>query len=107
VKTVAELYAAFDRAGFLVPAVWTAQPGGTPVPGAVRYFAPGTEPLGDGTVVVTEPRVQFPANQFCNLRGGDRLELELQENVATVFRVRESMPIGSGGEIRATLVAWG
>jgi len=54
-KSAAEMYASFGRAGFLSPAVWTAQPSGTPVVGSVRHRRPSSEPLGDGTVIVTEP----------------------------------------------------
>lgn len=104
-KTVAELYETFNRAGFLSAAVWTAQPIGTPVPGAVRHRKPTTEVLGDGGAIVFDPFAQFPATQFVGIQRGDRLDVTASAGTIA-YRVREIHAIGNGDETRATLAAW-
>lgn len=105
-KSAAEMYASFGRAGFLAPAVWTAQPSGAPVPGSVRHRRPSSEPLGDGTVIVTEPTVQFPATQFVGIQRGDRLDVETADAGTLAYRVRELHALADGDELRAVLTAW-
>ena len=104
-KTVAELYESFGRAGFLSPAVWTAQPLGTPIPGDVRHRKPTTEVMGDGGAIVFDPTAQFPAAQFSGIQRGDRLDVTVEAGTLT-YRVREVHAVGNGDEIRATLAAW-
>lgn len=105
-KTVAELYESFGRAGFLSPAVWTAQPLGTPIPGDVRHRKPTIEVMGDGGAIVFEPSAQWPATQFVGARRDDKLEVATAAGTLA-YRIREVHAIGSNGdEIRATLAAW-
>lgn len=104
-KTVAELYLSFGRAGFLQPAAWTAQPLGDPVAGEVRHRKPTTEVLGDGGAIVFDPVAQWPATQFVGARQGDRLDVTLPTGTVA-YRLREVHAIGNGDEIRATLAAW-
>jgi hypothetical protein len=104
-KTVAELYESFGRAGFLSPAVWTAQPIGTPIPGDVRHRKPTTEVLGDGGAIVFDPVAQFPAVQFAGIKRGDRLDVATEAGTLA-YRIRELHAIGNGDETRATLAAW-
>lgn len=105
-KTVADLYGAFQRAGFLLPAVWTAQPLGMPIPGDVRHRKPTTEVLGDGGAIVFDPTVQFPATQFVGIKRSDKLDVALDGGTVLAYRIREVHAIGNGDEIRATLAAW-
>lgn len=105
-KTAAELYASFGRAGFLRPARWTAQPGGSTVAGDVRYRKPSAEPLGDGGVIVSDPSAQFPATQFVGIKRRDRLEIDTADDGTQAFRVRELHALADGAELQATLENW-
>jgi len=105
VKTAAELYQAFGRAGFLAPAVWTAQPIGLPVAGDVRHRKPTAEVLGDGGAINFEPSAQWPATQFVGAARNDRLDVTLPTGIVS-YRIRELHAIGNGDEMRATLGVW-
>lgn len=105
-KTAAELYEAFGRAGFLVPAAWLPKPFfDEPVAGNVRHRRPTAEVMGDGGAIVFEPSAQWPATQFGGASAGDRLDVTLPDGVAS-YRIRELYAIGNGAEVRATLAAW-
>jgi hypothetical protein len=96
----AVMFQAFSRAGMLVAATWTSQPGGTPVPGSVDYRAPTLDGAG---AIVDVTTAQWPSSQFKGARRNDLLTIEVQPGEFTTFRVRELHRAGDGDELLAEL----
>jgi hypothetical protein len=96
-KTAAEFYQLFERAGFLTPATWyprTAE--ATPVPGMVRFRKPTQEVYGDA-VIVTDHSIKFPATQFEGLQQGDMVDVGTAPLVQR-FRVKETPANDDGAQ---------
>lgn len=103
------MQAAFVRAGFFTPCVWTPQPGGLPVGGLQVDFRSPTLQAGDGEGVITVvPTAAWPRGQYARARRGDRLDITCPESgVVLAFCVRELHRVGaSGDEMLAELQEW-
>lgn len=104
-KPAADFYAAFERAGFLCPATWTARIGGASAQAGVRYKAPTVEVLGGEGVITLDASARWPYGTFADARAGDRLQVVTQHGTAD-HRIAELHRVGSGEQVRADLAAW-
>lgn len=97
------MFRAFAKAGLLVPAAWSPQPGGEAVQGQVDYRAPTLDGAG---AIVQATTAQWPRGQFPGARRGDRLDIEVEPGEVLVYKLREVHRAADGDEILVELGAW-
>lgn len=94
-KTAAEFYSAFERAGFLSAVTWYPRAAGAlPVSGMVRYRKPTQEVYGDA-IIITDHSIKFPATQFAGVVQGDIVDIGTAPTVQR-FRIKE-LPADTDG----------
>lgn len=101
-QTAEQFFDAFDRAGFLVGAVWTPSTGGAPIMARVDLRSGESELLDDHSAFRYE--IIFPATAFPGLLSAvdyGRIENITVEGI--VYRVREVLQDDADGTLRATL----
>jgi hypothetical protein len=93
--TTDKFFEAFDKAGFLKPALWTPSVG---LPGAgvqqsaqVRYSSPSQVVLA-GDAMATDHSIQYPSGVFPGLRRGEAVTVD-----GVAFNVREDPAPGLDG----------
>ena len=101
--TTEKFFEAFDKAGFLKPALWTPSPG---LPGAgvqqaaqVRFYGP-TSAIEAGMTFATDPAIRYPASVFPSLQRGEVLVVgDVQ------YAVREDPRSELDGSVRLALLS--
>lgn len=102
-KTAADFYAVFERAGFLTEVTWYPRGlGAVPQSGKVRYRKPTQEVYSDA-VIITDHSIKFPATLFAGLQQGDIVDIGQAPN-ALRFRVKET-PADTDGVQRIAYLA--
>jgi len=101
--TTEKFFEAFDKAGFLKPALWTPSPG---LPGAgveqeaqVRFYGP-TSTIEAGNAFATDPAIRYPASVFPDLQRGEILTVG-----GTQYAVREDPRSELDGSQRFALLS--
>jgi hypothetical protein len=91
-------FAAFQRAGMTVSAVYEQEDGDTESV-QVLFDAPGSvTQLGDVGVIVTDPTITYPASVLAELEDGDDIEVG-----GAQYSVREILPLDDGLLMQARL----
>lgn len=103
-KSAEAFYAAFERAGWLVPATWqSARLGAQPVTASVRFLRQSLRTL-DGLSLGFESQMILPVMVFSGIQSGDAVEVTLDPaKPAMAFKVREVELITGGSQIAVLL----
>lgn len=101
-KSIEAFYAAFERAGMLVPATWqSARVGAQPVTASVRFIRQSLRTL-DGEALGYQSQMLIPAALFDGIAPGDRVFIQPEPAKPAVieFQVNE-LELITGGSQRA------
>jgi hypothetical protein len=81
-KSSAEFFESFDKAGFLKPSSWTPSFGGGPYTPKVRFTCPDMEIL-NGEVLAADYAIRYVSDQLPGLKEGEQITVD-----GTLYRVR-------------------
>lgn len=94
--STAMFYDAFDRAGFLVEAIWKPSDGRDDQVARVDFRSPG-QTVGD-MAMSTEYSITYPSTAFVGLVRNETIVIAGEE-----YKVRDPRPTRDGSEIKTTL----